>query len=462
MSSESSDLALPTYTVTNNDDLLRRIEASSSVEFPILYAPASRATNLQRLTAGAEWEAYHEAYRIETDIVNAFFSAIESGHDDIVANFIARGWVSPDTTSRWGETPLNVAVRVGKLPMVSRLVALGASVNEFGRARDDKTASTAKLEDLPERTPLMVAAERGHLALVKVLIQDYGAQHDLIAPDGALALRLAATNGHREIVHFLPSVRGGAWKRWKLVHQKQMDRVRRAGKKILEFLRVLFWELPKFLAWDAPKGICRAAWKRRHRVKKFIKELPGKIKKEVIELPGNIKRAGKGVWKGIKEIPSCLKNLVLVVWKLLKRIPGALMMVLKWIGGGLKSIGEAFINILVKLLSLLHTAVMAVVTFLRRISLRDVWDGFCYLVRAIFVDAPKAISAFIVAFGKTSYDVLKSVFGCLGQCVYYLCVGILWLIQYIPRKIWTMIEALGKSFVKAFEEVMVFLNPKRM
>ncbi|KAH7253867.1 uncharacterized protein BKA55DRAFT_566389 [Fusarium redolens] len=455
---------LPSYSATDNDDLLNRIEAAESVEFPILHSPASRATNLQRLTADADWASYHEAYRLESDIVNAFFSAIENGHDDIVANFIARGWVSPDTTSRWGETPLNAAVRAGKVPMVSRLVALGASVNEFGRARNDE--STVKAEDLPERTPLMVAAERGHLALVKVLIEDYGAKHDLIAPDGAIALRLAAANRHREIVHYLPSIRGGAWKRWAVVHKKQMDRARRAVDRIVKFIRILIWDLPKLLVWDAPKEIFRAAWKVRHRVKTFFKELPGKLKDAIIEIPGTLKRAGKEVWKGIKELPSLLKSLVKAIfkvfWKVLTGIPGAVMFVLRWIGSGLKGIGEAILNIFVKLFSLLHTAVMAVVTFLRRITLRDVWNGFCHLVRAIFVDAPKAVVAFVVAFGRTSYDVLEATCGTLGSCLWCIGVGILWLIQYIPHRIWTMIEALGASLVKAWEEILVFVDPKRM
>lgn len=460
MSSLSPDLPVPTYSATDDNDLLKRIEASSCVKFPILHSPASSSTNLRRLIHNADWENHYEAYHIEADIVDAFFLAIEKGHDDVVADFIARGWVSPDTTSQYGETPLVAAVRAGKLPMVSRLVALGASVNNYGRVRnEDKTIA---LEDRPERTPLMVAADCGHLALVKVLIEDYGAKHDLIAPDGAIALRLAATNRHREIVQYLPHFRGGSWKRWKHVHHKQMERLRRAAKRLAKFLLIIFWDCPKLFLYDAPKELCLAVWRRRHRIKKFVKEIPGKIKRGIIAIPGRIKSAGKALWEGIKKIPYCVKRVLQAIWEALKKMPAAVMTVLRWVGSGLKNIGEAIADVFAKLFSFLHTMIMAIVTFFRRITLRDIWDGFCYLSRAILIDAPKAIGAFIASFGKMTYDVLTAVFGSLGSCIWQIGVGILWLIKYIPLRIWTMIEALGTSLVKAFEELMVFFNPKRM
>ncbi|EEU38237.1 uncharacterized protein NECHADRAFT_77006 [Fusarium vanettenii 77-13-4] len=458
-----SDLPVPTYSATDDGDLLNRIERATAVEFPILHSPIAKTTNLQRLTSDSDWTSYHEAYRLERDIVDSFFTSIENGHDDLVAEFISRGWVSPDTTSRVKETPLLAAVRAGKTPMVSRLVALGATVNAFGRPDTSKTLSD---DERPERTPLMLAAERGHLALVKVLVKDYGADDGLVAPDGAIALRLAAINGHREIVDFLPSRRGGAWLRWKAAHHKQMERIRRAWNHIGGFLKVLFWDCPVLLFCEIPKELAKGIWKRRHRMaaacKRMAKELPAQIVKGVVELPGNIKRCGKAVWEGIKEIPPILKAIAVAIWKTIKEIPGAVMVFLKWIGRGFKRVGEAIIDVFSRLLSLLHTAIMAVVSFFKNITLQDIWDGFCSLVRAIFVDAPKAIGAFIKSFGQMTYDILKALFGTLGQCVWYLVTGILWLIQYVPHRIWTIFEALGTSIVRGYQEMMSYLNPKRM
>ena len=61
----------------------------------------------------------------------------------------------------------------------------------------------------------MIAAEKGNLTIVKLLIEAYHADDKLIAKDGQIALRLAASNGHREVVDYLPSRSGGGMKRWK-------------------------------------------------------------------------------------------------------------------------------------------------------------------------------------------------------------------------------------------------------
>ncbi|KAF5010896.1 hypothetical protein FDECE_2964 [Fusarium decemcellulare] len=455
-----NDLPVPTYSATDDDNLFARVEQTPTVEFPILCSPARRPSEMKHFTSDKDRKTFHKTRALEYNIVESFFYAIINGHDDLVADFISRGWVSPDTTNGSGETPLLAAVHAGRTPMVSRLVALGATVNAFGKARGCSNLVKGT-SGSPERTPLMVAADEGHLALVKVLME-YGADDSLIAPDGAIAIRLAARNRHREIVQFLPSRRGGAWIRWKTAHEKEMERVRRAWKRIVRFLKVSFWEIPTILLYHIPKDIAKAIWKRRHRMAEACRRLPGQIKKAVVALPGTIVRGSKAVWRGIKGIPSFFKDLAVAIWKVLKEIPGAVVAVLKWIGRGFKSIGEAIVNILTKFLSMLHTIVMAVVTFFRGIKLVDIWNGFCYLVRAIFVDAPKAIGAFIVSFGKMSYELLKSLFGVFGKIIWWIGYGILWLIQYLPRKVWTIIEAFGASMVRGYQELMSYLNPKHM
>ncbi|KAH7161666.1 hypothetical protein EDB81DRAFT_785277 [Dactylonectria macrodidyma] len=503
---DTSSLPVPAYSATDDDSLFARIEQVSTLNLPILHAPAqSQQSHFSwRLDMGDACGDEYEACCVENDIVNSFFASIEGGRDDVVADFVSRGLVSPDVTSQHGETPLLAAVRVRKTPMVSRLVALGATVNAFGVSRIANDTGAGQ-SSYPNRTPLQLAAEIGHLALVKVLMEDYGADDGLVAPDGAIALRLAAINGHRDIVQYLPARRAGAWLRWKTAHQEEMRRMRRALDGIVRFIQFFVWDIPKFLVYTIPKEIGKSVWKSRHKVAKWCKqfkdkivELPSRAKKFAVALPGLAKDGAKRFWEGIKAIPSALGNAIKAVWKVLKEVPRVLMEfgmgiwdlmkeippllklfaktiwdvvkaipgVIKtffmWIGRGLKSVGEAILNVLTRFLSLLHTAVSAVLSFFRSITLKDIWDGFCSVLAAIFIDTPRAILGFIKAFGQMSYDVLKGLFGSLGKLIWYIGAGILWLVNYIPRKLWQCLEAMGRSIRRAFQEVMAYLDPKRM
>lgn len=464
------DHDLPTYTPTDTDSLTARIEACKTLTLPILRSPyrpwgPHRDSDIDVV----------QARILEIDIVDSFFSSIEGGRDDLVADFIARGYVSPDTTSSFDETPLLAAVRVNNLPMISTLVSLGATVDAYGTLRkmiESYTGSfpspyPSSIDDpQPERTPLQYAAQEGRLALVKVLMEDYGADDALVAPDGALALRLAAKNGHREIVEYLPSRRGGAWKRWKTAHQKEMKIVRKAFSKIGKFILVFVWEIPKCLFYYMPKELCKGirdsakwAWNRR-------KRFGGWCKKQVVEFPGRVKRgvtkAGKEVWDFIKEIPRIIRAIGIGIYKFLKSIPGALKIVALWIGRGLKSIGKTVFDVLVKFVSLLHTIFSAIISFFRSITLKDIYNGVTYVLRGIFIELPKAMLRFIIAFGDVSYDVLKATLGLTGKCIWYLGVGILWLVTYIPQKLWNALKALGRSSGRGYQECMAFLNPKRI
>lgn len=497
---DSSSEPVPTYSATDDDSLFARIERATAVNIPILHAPAKDFLPDFFRRFDDDFEVRNpklEAYFLETDIVESFFTSIQAGRDDVVADFVSRGLVSPDVTRQNGETPLLAAVRVGKTPMVSRLVALGATVNAFG-----VSAIAAKTGDdhasYPKRTPLQLAAETGHLALVKVLMEDYGGDDSLVAPDGAIALRLAAMNGHRDIVQYLPARRAGAWLRWKTAHEAEMKRVRRALGRIVTFFKFFLWDAPKFFVYEIPKEIGKSVWKSRHKVAEWcrrcrrkIVELPGRAKRFAAELPGHVKNGAKQAWEGIKGIPPFLgkmlkamwkmikeiprvvkefaqgvwkltKDIAKAIWRVLKAIPGVIKTFFLWIGRGLKSVGEAIFNVVVRFFSLLHTAVSAVFSFFRSITLKDIWDGLCSLLRAIFIDTPHAIFGFIKSFGRMTYDVLKGLFGELGQLVWYIGAGILWIVNYVPRKLWQCFAAIGRSIRRGFEEMMAYLDPKRM
>ena len=80
----------------------------------------------------------------------------------------------------------------GHVASVTLLLEKGASVNALNSAGF---------------SPLHIAAQEGHLGVVRRLVKAAGAQIDALNKDGATPLYWAAHNGHLETVQFL--VRAG-------------------------------------------------------------------------------------------------------------------------------------------------------------------------------------------------------------------------------------------------------------
>jgi predicted metal-binding membrane protein len=79
----------------------------------------------------------------------------------------------------------------------------------------------------------MLAASIGSLPIVKLLFEPpYSANDALVAPDGQIALRLAAENDHRAIVDYLPSRRAGGYLRFKTHHARSIERIKNALHQI--------------------------------------------------------------------------------------------------------------------------------------------------------------------------------------------------------------------------------------
>lgn len=332
-----------------------------------------------------------------------------------------------------------------------------------------------------KRTPLQLAASIGHLPLVKLLMEVYHCDDSLVAPDGQIALRLAAGNGHREVVDYLPARRGGGFRRWQHHHQKAIQRAKKALKKIGRVFKFFLWDIEKFFIWSVPKHLIFKplvkgstwCWKNKQFFLPFcayqIGLMPGRAKRfgkwvwtGVRAVPKAAADTGKAVWKfGTTTLPRWLKKLALWFWSLFTtRIPRAIVIAAKWIWAGLSSMGRAILDVILKVVSLLHTIFEAVITFFRNLTLKDIWDGFCNLLHTVFVAIPKTIWSWILKFSGTSFKIMKVVFGNLGEILWWIVYGIGWLAVYVPRKLWVVLQSLGGSFAKAWYEVMVFIKPK--
>jgi ankyrin repeat protein len=125
--------------------------------------------------------------------------------------------------SYYGITPLVHAVGRGNLKIVRMLIDYGASVGRkeeklyrnkespiFVAARDNKIEILNELiangadpdaKDLNGMTPLMIAAENGHVSIVEALLEDRADKY--IELEGYTALNMAKDGEHSEVIRIL-------------------------------------------------------------------------------------------------------------------------------------------------------------------------------------------------------------------------------------------------------------------
>ncbi|KAK7710631.1 hypothetical protein SLS63_012905 [Diaporthe eres] len=190
------------------------------------------------------WESARiDAHDLQADIVAALFANISSSNTAAATHLISQGLISPDCPKATGETPLLASIRARSAPTARALLLLGADPDLVGKTGvPDPSAE--------RRTPLMLAAATGQLAIVRMLAGEFGADDAAVGPRGETALRLAAEAGHRDVVRYLPARRGGAWRR--LRHSREVVALRRAAVSAGKMARFFAWDLPRLLLVDVP------------------------------------------------------------------------------------------------------------------------------------------------------------------------------------------------------------------
>ncbi len=112
-------------------------------------------------------------------------AAARGGSERMVAALL-KADAKVNTRNRYGDTPIMLAAIKGHLPIVKQLYEAGAEINH------------------PGWTPLIYAATGGHSAIVEYLIGS-GAFLNTASPNGSSALMMAVRGSHLETVKVLLS-----------------------------------------------------------------------------------------------------------------------------------------------------------------------------------------------------------------------------------------------------------------
>ncbi|KAH6630792.1 hypothetical protein B0J18DRAFT_463631 [Chaetomium sp. MPI-SDFR-AT-0129] len=439
----------------------------------------------------------------------------------LVTAYLTSNLLTPDTPSPTGLTPLLAAIAARRLQTVTLLLTAGADPNRFGtvqptepgyaavplhdkalrrlikrarriRAREragkpyvyqPTTVQTLLAYFAVSRTPLMVAAATGQLPLVRLLLtptttnttntRREPARDELISPsDGQLALRLAREAGHREIVDLLPKRRGGEWRRWKTHHAVALERVTRAGRKVGRVAVWFVWDLPRFWVWTVPYYVVfrpvgrmgRWLWVHRVAVARWcaeqVRKLPRTVEWVVGEVWKGVKALPGEVWGVMKEIPGLVKKVMKLAWKVISRIPAAMKVLVVWVWEGLKAVGKAAGEVFMRVVSVLHTLVWAVLGWLKGVTLKDVWNGVCDVVDAVVRRLPKAVFGVLRELGPAVGRMLEAMLGLLGDVIWFV-VKLLWaVVKYVPKQMGKIVAAVWSSIAKGYHEIMVWIDPK--
>jgi cytohesin len=186
------------------------------------------------LDHGAQIDATDEACH------TALIHSIIQGNEAVTDLLLERG--ADPAVENW--LAFYYAVQYGKIPLVQRLLNMGADPN---------------LQEEDDPTPLMEAVGRGNLELVKVLLKA-GADPQATAEEGMTALDLAVQSRNKEVIKLLekrvaPSTRS-------LMAAVQARDVRMVEKLIAQGVPVNFCD-EKFqytpLSWAAENGSARIA-----------------------------------------------------------------------------------------------------------------------------------------------------------------------------------------------------------
>lgn len=415
--------------------------------------PPHRRRRSNSSTDGGPLSDRATARRLQVDIVEAFFASISARDTAAVEHLIRdRGFISPDCPNAKGETPLLASIRSRSAPTARILLTLGADPNLPGKSAapwdndDGGGINPGGDSSSTILTPLMLAAATGQLAIVKLLVGDFHADDGAVGAHGETALWLAARAGHRDVVAYLPSRRGGAWRR--LRHSKEVRALRRAVVTAGRVVKFVGWTVPRCLVFEVPRGLGKMVWRRRWDIWKFFVRV-------VRGFPRFLVDSSKGFWKFVKELPRDVRRVVMWIYR---AVPRAWNVLWKGLVDGAKKVSSAVAYAAQRLISVLHSFFVAVISRLREVNLKDLGHDLLVAMQALLVNLPGAIRTFMSESVAVLGRAFKALFtSCLVRT---LLTVVTYMVCLVPRTIWNILESLWAFLGRGVEELITLVNPK--
>jgi len=494
----------------------------------------------------AHEEAHNPAGPTAAETIKSLFDSIADTSDTSVAYILSTSptLVNPNSRDCDGKTALAAAVETGNIRMVEMLINMGADVDLWsvqgesymhkyyfnrswfsrgdrycpdgpinhwqsgnpGQGRDEYPIGLQPAYQIL-RTPLMIAAEKGYLPIVRLLFNTpCNADHTLCAPDGQIALRLAVENGPREVVDFLPSLRKGGFRRFKYKHAALVYQIKETAPGVWLFVQFFVWDIPKWIAKTAFRAVkhvvtvsipkaAKATWRGLEKSGRYIRDdLPGAISRTVRGSGRAIKRlftvmipkAAKGMANFSRKlvtewIPNATKKVCKFAWKLVTvHLPHTLHQIaIEWfpalcktVARGLQAFAVGSWRLLISgmsaVASLLHTIFEAVISFFRKISLRDIWNAVVQVLKWVFVEVPVAVGKGLRVVGKGLRAIyrgvvkwLEEVFGSWGMWGVIVCEVLVYVLLSFFLEILLIAVEYFKALAMGGKEVLIWFNPKR-
>ncbi|KAI0535446.1 hypothetical protein GGR58DRAFT_441380 [Xylaria digitata] len=418
-------------------------------------------------TSGGNWKRLNENQ--DETVPTPSGTSMSAAHSTVIGRHAGAETltVAVKTAHEDGLTPLLAAIKTGDIAAVRHLLEAGADPNEYGVVGVMGVPGwRGRIRGPPPskiyRTPLQLAAAQGNLPIVKLLMETYHADDSPVAPDGELALRLASENGHGEIVAYLPARRGGGFQRWKTRHGTAMRRAKHAAEGIYDFAEFVAFRVPKFFVWTIPKHAVvlpiakHVRWLYRHRA-----ELPRLVADALKRSWKALRGFPAEVWEVLREIPGFVKWLARVAAVTIRRSPEAIKIAALWIWNGIRSLAGAVGTVFNRLFSFLHTVLVAVGTFFKNVTLRNVWDGFVAFMHAVGVEGPKRLWSWVRRIPDVTVKMLEALWGWVGELLGWLFWGLARAFIYVPKKMWEILASVFNSVGHGGKEVMIWINPKR-